>query len=337
MLENICSNREHLFIVGSSRSGTSLLHSILQQLPMYALYSAEPKILYECRIKYGNLNNIKARKKFLNDWFRSRQHARSGLSKDVFQKIVVDAKGSYAKVLCDFMDRIAEKKGCNLWIDDTPSNVFCLDAIAGSFPNARVLHIIRDGRAVALSLAKLGWAGIETNNFNKKLYYSALKWEESIQSAKNADKLLPGRYLEIRYEDLVGKTKDCLEEVLKFINVSVSEKDLLDKFSSAPDKISKSSLNIPNSAFGDVAAGISTNAAYRWKKTLIKEQIILIENHIRPTLKKLNYPLIGPSKDNFPYLIVPKFRRFLTRIKRMMKHKTSIGKLLSSPLEIGFD
>jgi len=88
-----------IFIVGSARSGTTLLYSILLSSGKFPLYEAESLLLSVCRFKYGNLKKRKNFKKFLNDWFRSKQFIRSGLNKEFFINISDDAKSNYVKFL----------------------------------------------------------------------------------------------------------------------------------------------------------------------------------------------------------------------------------------------
>jgi hypothetical protein len=56
------------------------------------------------------------------------------------------------------MNEIASKQGANRWIDSTPTNIPHMFRISRDFPEARFIHIIRDGRDVALSLEKRAWS-----------------------------------------------------------------------------------------------------------------------------------------------------------------------------------
>lgn len=276
---------EGLFIIGSSRSGTTLLHKILQQLPTIAIYSAEPMLIYQCRIKYGELGSEISKNRFLNDWYNSRQFIRSGVSRSEFNKLLNNKNVTYTSLLKGFMELIANKQKCTHWIDSTPANSFAVDDIIKGFPDAKIIHIIRDGRAVSLSLAKLNWAGVRSSNINHKLCNASLKWQSSISSIKKRTNLNGTNILEVKYEDLVTQPIFCLTKVLTFLDYGyhINDINLGDISAMGNAKNVKHLSN--NSAFGDLGSGISTVAAYRWKNSLDINQISLIEAYVGDTLQ----------------------------------------------------
>ena len=76
-----------------------------------------------------------------------------------------------------------------------------------AFPNAKFIHIIRDGRDVALSRRKVGWTGTRSRDPLKKLLCAAKSWEMAIKEGQTAGKGLGNDYTEIRWicqvQDLV--------------------------------------------------------------------------------------------------------------------------------------
>ena len=102
------------------------------------------------------------------------------------------------------------------WGDKTPIYCRYLETIRRVLPEARFIHIIRDGRDAALSLRQMwfspGWE-IETQ---------AEYWRDCIQAARRAG---VGRddYLEVRYEDLVINTQVTLEKTCAHIELSYDD------------------------------------------------------------------------------------------------------------------
>lgn len=103
-------------------------------------------------------------------------------------------------------------------------------------PNARFVHIVRDGRAVAYSILRVpfwqGWRGPEHWRYGQLSADDTARWDASDRSfavlagiewrilmdaAEEAKALLPpDRLLEIRYEDLCADTDAVIDEVLRF-------------------------------------------------------------------------------------------------------------------------
>ncbi len=327
---------EHVFVLGSARSGTSLMASILESSPLYAKYRAETKLLNRSKSKYGLLDNASSRSRFLNDWFQSRQFRRTGLTNESIEEATRN-ENSYIGFLGIYMNMVAQSQGCLRWVDSTPDNANCLPIIATTFPNAKVIHMIRDGRAVAMSLAKLGWAGVRTSNIDKALIYSALKWQRTVDRVYSTRHCLGGRYLQIKYEDLVERPAQTLTQVSEFLQIGAFDISMFDGSNSVSNESVNSSLRTPNSLFGDMEPGISTNAAYRWKTNLEKRQIEMIEMNIGDSLEKYSYDLLCNRKLNIVDRLISDWRKALIKLKDFLRHYTRLGRLAQSSLEIDKD
>ncbi|MEY2567271.1 MAG: hypothetical protein QOE35_1800 [Actinomycetota bacterium] len=97
--------------------------------------------------------------------------------------------------------------------DKTPWAVMHIGLLAGLFPEARFVHVIRDGRDVALSYLEAGF-GPPT------LEAGALEWRRYVEAGRRAGRALgPTRYLEARYEDLVASPQAVLERICAFLEL----------------------------------------------------------------------------------------------------------------------
>lgn len=106
-----------------------------------------------------------------------------------------------------------------------------MESIQKIFPDARFIHIIRDGRDVALSYRGL-WFGPGDDVMS-----SARFWSERINLARQQSKSLK-YYLEIRYEDLVTNTFEELQHICRFLGLQFQDSMLsYHKFSA--DRISE--------------------------------------------------------------------------------------------------
>jgi hypothetical protein len=98
--------------------------------------------------------------------------------------------------------------------DKTPIYVESIEFLAELFPEARFIHIVRDGRDAALSLVEMpGW-GPDT------IRAAAVYWKKKVLMGRTAGRALePGRYREVRYEDLVADPEGTLRQLCDFIEL----------------------------------------------------------------------------------------------------------------------
>jgi hypothetical protein len=123
----------------------------------------------------------------------------------------------------------AARFGKARWGDKTP--LYCLEmaSIREVLPEARFIHLIRDGRDAALSLREMwfspGW-DIETQ---------AAYWRRCVIAARRAG-LGHTDYLEVRYEDLVLRTRQTLERVCEHVGLGYHE-SMSEYHARAPERL----------------------------------------------------------------------------------------------------
>ncbi|MBW2107278.1 MAG: sulfotransferase domain-containing protein [Deltaproteobacteria bacterium] len=109
-----------------------------------------------------------------------------------------------------------------------PDLVTALDLFGELLPKAKFIHMIRDGRDVAVS----GWFHNQRMDTHLKAQHLELStyvescakfWNGAIHSARRFGHGNPGRYLEIRYEDLHEKPGHVIRNLLEFLGVNASE------------------------------------------------------------------------------------------------------------------
>ncbi|MEA2206338.1 MAG: hypothetical protein QOE77_3114 [Blastocatellia bacterium] len=105
------------------------------------------------------------------------------------------------------------------WGDKTPLYCMDIEPIRNLLPEARFIHLIRDGRDVVLSLRRMWFApgqDIET---------LAGYWRKCVLTARKAG-LNHSDYLEVRYEDLILNTPEILKQISQFVDLNYDEKML---------------------------------------------------------------------------------------------------------------
>ncbi len=106
----------------------------------------------------------------------------------------------------------AEREGKRRWGDKTPQHAFFINDIKSVFPEARFIHLIRDGRDVAESYKRV-FIGPQS------IYGAAKRWKNYVNALDDAKNDLDAEhYLEIRFEDLVSNPDKQLAKILAFLD-----------------------------------------------------------------------------------------------------------------------
>ena len=123
----------------------------------------------------------------------------------------------------------ASRRGKPRWGDKTPLYCRHLNEIRHVLPEARFIHLIRDGRDAALSLRRMwfspGW----------EMQTQASYWRDCVLSARRAG-LGHDDYLEVRYEELIQKTEATLKHVCAHIDLKF-EPEMLNYYQRAPERL----------------------------------------------------------------------------------------------------
>ncbi|MDE5117369.1 MAG: sulfotransferase, partial [Trichodesmium sp. St2_bin2_1] len=180
-----------IFIVGCERSGNTLLRLILNQSPVLYIPS-ESGFLDKLRKQqelYGDFTELHQRWFFIRDLQTNKATSKTH-SFPIFKLTLEEAEvaiaetapTNYSGAAFALFQAATRKQGKQYWGDKTPRYIFDIPWLAEAFPQAKFIHIIRDGRDVASSLIKAGWV----NNFVKAAYY----WQKKVEAGISARKIL---------------------------------------------------------------------------------------------------------------------------------------------------
>jgi hypothetical protein len=200
------------FVVGVPRSGTTLLRLMLDAHPDVAI-PAETGFLLSIVNRpssAGPLSPIELHRLVTRspNW----QDVALG-EREYLGALTSLHPYSVSDGLRAFYRLYARKFGKPRWGEKTPANLERLQAIAQIVPEAHFIHIIRDGRDVALSLRAMWFAP------GRDMATLGRYWSERIRQARReAERNL--RYLEIRYEDLIADPERTLRDVCAFIGLA---------------------------------------------------------------------------------------------------------------------
>jgi hypothetical protein len=202
------------FFVGRSRSGTTLLRAIFDSHPDLAI-PPEAHFLVpmaKFRDRYERRDGFDV-DRFCKDLSRQESFGWWHLDSTGLDRMMLTPPSSFTEAIRILYASYARKQGKVRYGDKTPDNAEHLMLINELFPEARFVHIIRDGRDVALSQIDHG--------FMAGLPHAAFFWGRLVRRARDAgERLGDGRYLEIRYEELVRDPVTVVSRVCTFLQLS---------------------------------------------------------------------------------------------------------------------
>jgi hypothetical protein len=290
--------RSPVFVMGCHRSGTNLLYDMLLSAGGFAIYRGSLPVFETLIPRFGSMENRGNREKLLQTWLRSKGFRRTGLeAKPLSSRILNDCRsgGDFIRIV---MEAVAESQGVARWAAYDPDNVLHMERLKASIPNALFLHIIRDGRDIALSLKKMGgfnplpWDRSETN----RLVATALYWEWMVRNGRHHGNRLPSDYMEIHYEELATNPRDTLQRIGTFLDHDLD----YDRIQAA----GLGRLSETNSSFRDEAEENNNkeklNPLGRWKERLSRTDVAAIEAAVGECLEQTGYALSLPEAERRP-------------------------------------
>jgi Sulfotransferase family len=215
------SESPYLFVVGCPRSGTTLLQRMLDNHPLLAVANDTHFIPRAPSLAEGLDPPLTPE---LVEWvLGSQRFYRLGLPEELVRKAAAHAR-TYGEFVSALYSELGKLRGKPLAGEKTPDYVQKLPLLHALFPWVKTIHIIRDGRDVALSTMR--WAHEDRGPGRYRLWQEeplavcALWWRLQVSTGRtDAERLSPTRYFEVRYEDLVIRPDDTLQELTAFLEL----------------------------------------------------------------------------------------------------------------------
>lgn len=195
-----------LFIVGCVRSGTTLVRDLLRR--QANTICPEETHYFRHGEPFRAPANINAIAK--NATLRKHREI-DGVPEDEFQKLFDRSrtKGELLRAHVDYMARVRGMEDYR-WFDKTPQNVYGLPLIRAEFPDARILHLVRNPLNVVASL-KLGKV-VKIPDMHAACNY----WIEAVSIIGECAAFLGDSLLEMRYEDITTDPVASMRALLGF-------------------------------------------------------------------------------------------------------------------------
>lgn len=259
-----------MLIVGCARSGTTLLRDLLRSHPRLA-FPGESNFLPLFYRAFGDPRTDREacslaarilRLQWVRPWNVSL--APSSLARC----------RSYSELASALYEDVARRQGRPRWGDKTPNYVLEIPTLLEIFPHAKVIHIYRDGRDVALS-----WRAVPLGP--RDLVNAAVRWKRRVVAGRRDGSRFPGSYHEVRYESLLIRPEETMKAVCAFLGEDYTE-DVL-----RPTR--QDDAAPPVASETEIAAGNSS----KWKFAMTREERARFEGVAGDLLSSLGYETEG--------------------------------------------
>jgi hypothetical protein len=316
--DHFSRSKAPVFVLGAPRSGTTVLYHMLLSAGNFAVYRAESNVFSVLAPRFGGMRSERDRTELLAHWLKSKLFRVSGLDEnEITAKVVAECRTA-GDFLRTFMEAIARKQHVERWADCTPDHLLHIAEIKRQIPNALVIHIIRDGRDVALSYMRQGWAHPLPWDRNERLSVAGLYWEWIVRKGRRYGKDLGPDYYEVRFEDLVARPRETLSGLSEFIAQDLD----YDRIQAA----AVGSVKEPNSSFRDDSGEF--NPVERWKAKMSASESSAFDALVGDLLQELGYPLAsaGSSPNKLKALRLRNTYLPLFGAKQWLKTHTPLGR-----------
>lgn len=283
------SEEEPLFVLGSPRSGTTLFRLMLTCHPEvhippeggFAVYLAP-------RFTDWTAADVP---RFVTEVCATRKFETWGLAPaDLHAALAADPPASYAEACARVYRLHAARAGKSpqRWGDKNNFYIRHIPEILALWPNAWLVHIVRDGRDVAsswLDLARDQHAGPYAPRLPAEVDGIATRWRDDVDTIEAALQESP-RSARIRFEDLVNDPPAALAALTAAVDLSYSP-DMLTYWQRNREQVLE-----PPATMGWKARTLdppSTSRAGRWRTALSADQVARFEAIAGPALDRYGY------------------------------------------------
>lgn len=256
---------------GCGRSGTTLLRMMLDS---------------HRRICCGPESSLFRRRAIDTRWLADRFGFGHGEVRAIY-----DAAASRPAFIEAFAALCMRKAGKARWAEKTPRNISRIAEVFRCFPEARFVHVLRDGRDVACSLRThprhrvVDGKLVPTGTW-KPIAGCARRWVRDIESSRRwwGDP----RFATVRYEDLALNPRPALERLMTFLGEGWDEAMLAHASADSPFRDATRFAQNP-----EALGAVSTASLGRWQRDLGERDRRIFKRVAGPLLVELGY-----AKDN---------------------------------------
>ena len=273
-----------VFIVGMPRSGTTLVASILNASAELAITPETdyfPNHWRACERRGCTLDRSRYRayvRRVLESSEFSRLDLSEGDNEELFGQITARPP-SHGTLLDLVLGRYARRRGKGRWGEKTPAHALFVAEILALFPDAKIVHVVRDPRDVLLSLQKVPWG--ERGNIVQHVH----KWRQCLEIPERAG-VRTGNYVRVLYEELLETPEEVVGRLCRGVGITHTP-SLLDFHSRTDAPFDGETEPWKRRA----QQPLDPSNTRKWVRGMSTEDIAVVEFLARHPLRRLEYPV----------------------------------------------
>ena len=284
-----------VFIVGCPRSGTTLLQRLLNAHSELAITPESHWIPRLAAKPWALTDDGVVTSKLVSRLLAHRKFARLQIGREQVMAIAGgDRRVSYSSLVSQIFDFYGGVQGKPLVGDKTPAYVRSIDVLHTLWPSARFVHVIRDGRDVALSM--MDWPKVhpKPGDFatwtEDPVSTAALWWDLNVRRGRVSKTLLGSElYYEVRYESLVARPREECAAMCAFLGLRFDDSML--QFYAAREGADPG-LEVK-------CAGLPITPGLRdWRSQMSPQDLENFEAIAGELLEELGYPRVVPCPSS---------------------------------------
>jgi hypothetical protein len=284
----------YVFIVGSPRSGTTLLQRMVDAHPQIAVVNETRWIARYFEKRTGLTPEGFVTPELIPKLLEHRRFPKMKVGREALERLInSDELVSYPSFVSALFDLYGQHEGKSLVGDKTPSYVLNLPTLHALWPEAKFVHIIRDGRDVCLSM--LNWLSEKAQVAARRratwtedqVLTSALWWKQRVLLGReDGGALGPELYYEIRYETLVSQPATECAALCDFLGLPYDDAML-----SFHEGREKADFGLDaKKAWRPITSGLRD-----WRSQMTLDDIERFEAAAGDLLEQLGYPRAVPD------------------------------------------
>ncbi|MCA9387230.1 sulfotransferase [Candidatus Dojkabacteria bacterium] len=274
-----------VFVIGAERSGTTMLRLMLSSSKELCI-PPESIFLTELYSKYRQgLDSIEQIPEFISNlysiFFFDQWHLDPNLIHHRFLEL---ESLSYQNMMeCIYRTYLIVNEPDSIqWGDKNPIHTLRTNIILDLFPNARFIHIVRDGRDAVLSQRETNWG--KTRSIEK----ATQLWVRYVTAGNLLANQRPEQCIQIKYEQLVSTPVEALKYICNFLDITYSENMLEFHLRNRRENL----VPIEQQDYHKLTLeSIDTSRVERWRDKLDIEEISSIELIAGEALERNSYKL----------------------------------------------